>query len=206
MISTLDRPAWTPHGRSWAWGISVLAHGAALAWLLHALPPRHAQPDEAVRAMRFVLVAPVAPEPLPVPFPMTAARNSRPAAAIVPNAAKARAARPAAAAPPRPIALPAGQPEPAFTVAVPAAPGTDTGTETGRGFDMAAARGAARAVTAGTGPSAGQPLRETRDEKLGRAIDGARNGDCQTQYSGMGLLAIIPLAKDTLTGSGCKWK
>jgi len=128
MISTLDRPAWTPHRRSWAWGISVLAHGAALAWLLHALPSRHAQPDEAVRAMRFVLVAPVAPEPLPVPSPLPAARSSRPAAAIVPSTPKARAARPAVAAPARPIALPAGQPEPAFTVAVPAETATVTGT------------------------------------------------------------------------------
>ena len=39
---------------------------------------------------------------------------------------------------------------------------------------------------------------ETDLEKAGRA-------DCAKAYSNAGLLAVIPLAKDAVTGKGCKW-
>ncbi|WP_296947922.1 hypothetical protein [uncultured Massilia sp.] len=215
---TLTQPAGSAaasaHSRRWAWGISLLAHGAALAWLLHAMPPQRARVDDARPEVRFVLVRPLLapPVPAPLPAPVAAPVPAPPAAAAAPaRPAPAPRARPRtappiaphpAAAPAPPIAMPEGTPEPAFTVAAPPA-------GSGGGFDMAAARGAARAAVSGPdGIGAGrtQVLRETRTEKLGRAIDGARNGDCQTQYAGMGILALIPLAKDTLTGSGCKWK
>ncbi len=197
--------------RAWAWGISLVAHGAALAWLLHALPQQRAHPDDTRPEVRFVLVTPRAAAPAPTPLPKPAPRPvpaaraaapAAPAAPITPVAAPRAASTPRPAPAPQAIAMPEGTPAPAFTV--PAQP--DAGA--GGGFDMAAARGAARAAVAdpdGIGPGR-RPLRATRDETLGRAIDGARNGDCQTQYAGMGLMALIPLAKDTLTGSGCKWK
>jgi len=39
---------------------------------------------------------------------------------------------------------------------------------------------------------------ETDLEKAGKA-------DCKSAYAGAGLLAVIPLAKDAVTGKGCKW-
>lgn len=37
------------------------------------------------------------------------------------------------------------------------------------------------------------------------AKEGARK-NCQTDYAGYGLLAVLPLAYGTLTDKGCKWK
>jgi len=77
------------------------------------------------------------------------------------------------------------------------------------GFDMQAARGAVRSALkeriGDPKPRPAPTLQVTRDEKLGGAIDRSRRGDCQTKYAGMGILAVIPLAVDTVTGSGCKW-
>jgi hypothetical protein len=42
------------------------------------------------------------------------------------------------------------------------------------------------------------------DEGLGRDIDRARRGDCQTRYADMGLPAIAPLLLDIVSGNGCK--
>lgn len=52
-------------------------------------------------------------------------------------------------------------------------------------------------------PKPDPPLQ--RDERLERAIERARRPDCKSAYSGLGLLAVIPLAKDAVTGTGCKW-
>lgn len=48
------------------------------------------------------------------------------------------------------------------------------------------------------------------DPNEGRHVDDdplekARRSDCKTAYAGLGLLAVIPLAKDAITGTGCKW-
>jgi hypothetical protein len=45
------------------------------------------------------------------------------------------------------------------------------------------------------------------DERLGRGVEHAARKDCRTAYVSptFNLLAVIPLAIDTLTDTGCKW-
>ena len=208
MHMSFDRKTQGARARPWAWGASLLAHGAVIAWLAQSMAQREARHEDDAPALSFVLVAP-RPVPPPLPAPAAAAAvRAEPAARRKAGAARPRASRadaagaPAPSAPPRVVALPQDHPEPAFTVATPA--GAEGGV---RGFDMAAARTAARAAGAeDAGSARARPLRATRDEKLGQAIEGARRGDCQTMYAGAGLLAVIPLVKDTLTGTGCKWQ
>ncbi len=50
------------------------------------------------------------------------------------------------------------------------------------------------------------PRPPERDEKLAREIEKAGKADCRQAYSGMGPLAVIPLAVDALRkDGGCKW-
>lgn len=44
-----------------------------------------------------------------------------------------------------------------------------------------------------------------RKAKITEELDKAGRTDCRTAYSGMGLLAAVPLAVDAVKGSGCKW-
>nr|AGU11990.1 hypothetical protein [uncultured organism] len=112
---------------------------------------------------------------------------------------------------------------PVITSATPAAsePVAPAGGEAGTGsvdasaneaapsFDMAEARSTARLIAKHRKdglvafPKPEPPLQ--RDDRLGRAIERARRADCKTAYAGLSLLAIIPLVKDTVTGTGCKW-
>lgn len=205
MHISFDRSAPAAPSRSLAWTLSLLAHGLAFAWLSLALPQQGQRREDATPDVHFVLVTPRPPAPRPQAAPAPA-----PAALTPPRAARKPFARAARLAPrtdtPQPLVMPPDRPAPApaFTVTAPAAA---EGSEE-RGFDMAAARTAARAAIASDDAAAGppRPLRATRDERLGRRIEEARRGDCQTQYAGAGLLAVIPLVKDTLTGTGCKWK
>ena len=41
--------------------------------------------------------------------------------------------------------------------------------------------------------------------KLGKEIDKAGRADCKEAYQNNGILAVLPLAKDAVTGKGCKW-
>jgi hypothetical protein len=41
--------------------------------------------------------------------------------------------------------------------------------------------------------------------KLSKDIEKAARPECKGAYTESGLLAVIPLAKDALTGKGCKW-
>ena len=112
---------------------------------------------------------------------------------------------------------------PADTSAAGSAPGApDPGTPaeaapaTGRpAFDMAAARRAARAAAHGDKPGLVtlpdrppptiDPVRDSRMEAEARDAARPNPHDCRVAYAGMGLLAILPLVKDAVTGSGCKW-
>jgi hypothetical protein len=195
------------------WAISLVLHAAALALLVHAVPAR--QHDDGPERRSTLVMVRLAPPPRPAQKPV------EPAAPPVPRAA-ARAAPSAPAAPSRPhparatiqAAVPAPlaagpTPEPA-----PAAPSAEP-SGTAPALDIAAARSAARAFArsepapaprSGTLLKAIQNETETQNEKLGRDIERARRGDCQTKYAGMGLLAVIPLVANTVTGTGCKWK
>jgi hypothetical protein len=189
-------------GPALGWGISLLVHALLAAMLVHAVAHR---PDDSPPAKRidFILVPPraVAPAPTPAPAPVPAAaprpRAKGGPAIVVPVPVADPAASPDGATP---AATPAPEPEPA---------------EEAPAFDMAAARGIARKA-AREGPQGLvalpkrppptlDPGREMREEQLARDIARSRRNDCRSAYSGMGLLAVLPLLKDAVTGSGCKW-
>jgi hypothetical protein len=66
----------------------------------------------------------------------------------------------------------------------------------------------------GAGPSLGRtrsglvpmlPAPAEKKTQLETDIEKAQRADCAKAYAGAGLLAVIPLAKDAVTGKGCKW-
>lgn len=223
-------PPSNARGPWFGWSISLLVHACVLAWLVHSWPthPPDAAPAE---RMHFVLV-PATPqakvtEPAParvasVPAPKEAAAQARPArsrpAPSVPAPAAASSdagertapAEPAAAiVPDAPVtATPA---EPAPTAAEQDSPDAGANaSDAAPHLDVKAARATARLIEKHRKdglvafPKPDPPLK--RDDRLERAIERAhRSKDCKTAYSAMGLLALIPLAKDTLTGTGCRW-
>jgi hypothetical protein len=213
-----------PRGQWCAWGISLLVHAGVLAWLLYALPILPPAATDAPRRMRFVLVP---PRPRPAP-PVTVATVPQASPPRTIRADKVPRSRPAAAS--ATAAAPAARPNataaqststpvitsdaPTAADALPAdAAGSSTGAEANGasppGFDMDEARKTAHLIAKHRKdglvalPRPEPPLE--RDDRLGRAIERARRPDCKSAYSGLGLLAVIPLAKDAVTGSGCKW-
>ena len=66
----------------------------------------------------------------------------------------------------------------------------------------------------GAGPSLGRtrsglvpvlPAPADKKTKLETELEKASRAKCSDAYAGAGLLAVIPLAKDAVTGKGCKW-
>ena len=49
------------------------------------------------------------------------------------------------------------------------------------------------------------PSPPDKESKLSKDIDKASREDCTKAYADAGLLAVIPIAKDAVTGKGCKW-
>ena len=190
-------------GPALGWGISLLVHALLAAMLLHAVAHR---PDAGPAAKRidFMLVPPRAQPPAPVP---ASAPAPVPAAVLRPRAT----ARPAVVVP-----VPVSEPgPPAIDDAAPAPAPAESMPEAAPAFDMAAARGIARkAAREGAQglvalpkrpPPTLDPGREMREEQLARDVARSRRNDCRSAYSGMGPLAVLPLLKDAVTGSGCKW-
>jgi hypothetical protein len=180
-------------GRMRGWAISLLLHAIVLAWLVHQAPaPRLEDTPQRRSALVFVTV-----RPKPPPRPPAAPKPAAIAASTAPARPPRAIVRPAVAsnAPPA-IAVERSQSATPAEVPVNAP-----------AFDIDAARTAARAVAKeeGSGMRSGATLKETREEKLGRSIEKARRHDCKTAYAGMSLLAVIPLAIDTVTDTGCKW-
>jgi hypothetical protein len=67
---------------------------------------------------------------------------------------------------------------------------------------------------AGVGPSTNRsrsglfpvlPSPPEQPSKLSKDIEKAARPECKDAYASSGLLAVIPLAKDAVTGKGCKW-
>jgi hypothetical protein len=207
-----------PRGPSLGLGLSLLVHAAVLAWLVHLAPFSPAPDAPPVRMQVTLLRLPPprpAVEPTPTPAPPPASTRASPA----PAAPRTRArpmARAIQAAPDRPASAAA---EPAPIIALPPDGAAPTQAQAqsapeqagAPGFEMQAARGTARAWVKGEGrgrggaDGLGTPMRPTRSEQLGQALERARRADCRGAYAGLGLLAVIPLAKDAVTGTGCKW-
>jgi hypothetical protein len=66
----------------------------------------------------------------------------------------------------------------------------------------------------GSGPSLGRtrsglvpalPAPAEKKTQLETDLEKANRAKCADAYAGAGLLAVIPLAKDAVTGKGCKW-
>jgi len=208
-----------PRGQWTGWGISLAAHAGVLAWLLHLVPAP--LPDTPAPArMRFVLVPPRMPAPVPVPETSTIAPAASAPAMRKPSATAPRPSRavptpvdaPKTDAPTKPSdeatsVITATEPSPAATVPADTSKGEDGAAPT---FDMAAARASARLIARhardGTValPERKAPSYEP-DDTAQRGLERARRNDCRSAYAAMGVLAVLPLLKDAVTGSGCKW-
>lgn len=208
MILTMPPPR--PRGLGYGWGISLAVHALLVAWLLHLPVPR---PDAgpAPKRIDFVLLAPqrqatppVETQPAAPALPGTPATRSPRRSS---NAAQPATARPHAAPAAIEADVPASDPAPPATTETPP-------VEAAPAFDMAAARSTARAAAHDGNPSLVvrpklpptlDPAGEIRREQLSRDLERARRSDCKSAYSGLGLFAVIPLVKDAVTGTGCRW-
>jgi len=72
-------------------------------------------------------------------------------------------------------------------------------------LDLPRARGALPSTLGSRGVLNLVPPPPERKSKLAEDIEKAGKADCRTAYSGMGPLAVLPLAIDAARGSGCKW-
>jgi hypothetical protein len=193
----------------------VLAHVLFVLALVHYASPR---PDNANMPVDYIafafIVAPERPVPPPAPMPQARSAPAPVSVQIVrPPRIATQRAMPASPEPMTIIAAPQETPSatPAETTTAPApAPAP---ASTGK-LDMESLRGLARQVEKERVPTAlervrtAEQLRGADDTNLSRAIKKAKNPDCQTKYSGgdkLDLIRLIPLAIDTITGTGCTW-
>jgi len=210
-----------PHARArgpaFGFGISLLVHAGVLAWLMHALAPLTTKPADdkpaAPMQVRLETARPVQPA---APAAVEPAEPARPVSRPIPRShrrAVARAATPARASPETPEVITSRRTNAPDLFAVPqAAPSAPTGPDAGPAVDLEAARREARRIAREESRNlVSLPARKpVTDPNEGRPADidpleKARRSDCKSAYAGMGLLAVIPLAKDAITGTGCKW-
>jgi len=185
----------------------VLAHVLFVLALVHYASPR---PDNASTPVDYIAFAFIVAPEKPAPVPQ--ARSAPPPVAI-------QVVRPPRIATQR--AMPAS-PEPMTIIAAPQETPSVTTAETTTApasaptgkLDMESLRGLARQVEKERVPTAlervriAEQLRGADDNNLARAIKRAKNPDCQKKYAGgadANLLLLIPLAIDTITGTGCTW-
>lgn len=185
----------------------VLAHVLFVLALVHYASPR---PDNASTPVDYIAFAFIVAPEKPAPVPQ--ARSAPPPVAIQvvrPPRIATQRAMPASPEPMTIIAAPQETPS-ATTAETTTAPAP---APTGK-LDMESLRGLARQVEKERVPTAlervrtAEQLRGADDNNLARAIKRAKNPDCQKKYAGgtnVNLLLLIPLAIDTITGTGCTW-
>ena len=176
----------------------ILAHLVFFAILIrHAGTPSIRNEAPPADYISFALI-PAAAEPKPAPAaaptPSPAARKRR--------AARAQSAR----APPAPLQ--------AQAITAPLEEAPATANPQGKRLDMEALRADGRRLASS---HVAGPFEQVRDAEarleagkkdLGRAISNARRPPCTKKYSGgtsLNVFALIPLAIDTITDTGCKW-
>ncbi|MEM8513182.1 hypothetical protein RCH14_002512 [Massilia sp. MP_M2] len=197
--------------RAGSGALIVLAHVLFVLALVHYASPKPDSHSMLVDYIAFAfIVAPVKPVPVPQ------ARSAPPPVATP-------AVRPPRIATPR--AMPAS-PEPMMIITPSEQAASATPTEsvtapasapasapTGK-LDMESLRGLARQLEKERVPTplerlrTAERLRARDDSNLSRAINEAKRPDCQKKYSGgdkLNLILLIPLAIDTITGTGCNW-
>lgn len=159
----------------------------------------------------------------PVPAPVQAPAAQAPALAPVGG----RTVPDATAAPTRPSAASAARVGLDGAVSVPASPGPAAGgapdAGSRQGFDVATPpslpASAPRLNLELVRPRGGELSRggssgvlrvmprppEPPKTKLAEELEKAQKPDCRHAYGNMGLAAVAPLARDALTGQGCRW-
>jgi len=175
-----------------------------------------ALPDLSTPSLARPLPVPEALAPAPVPSP-----ESTPAPAPAPPVAPAATSATPAAAPPGPSASPV--PASSMPAPAPSGPGRgapDAGSRVGPDvatppaaaasappLNLALPRNRGGPLSAGSTPGVLSLLpRPPEKNKLATEIEKAGKSDCRIAYSGMGPLAVIPLAADALKkDGGCKW-
>ncbi len=195
---------------------------------LPALPAPAVAP--AVATTLAPAVNPIGPPPAAVTAAPPAATPAAPPAAVpAPSTTPAPTGTAAAPAATAAAASQTTAPAGAATPLAPATPGPNTRIGAGRpdagarlGQDQAtppsAASSAPRlnltlpgsraAQTSGDSPKGVLQLLPRPPDtasKLARDIEKAGQPDCKKAYSGMGLLAVIPLAADAIRDKGCRW-
>lgn len=200
------------------WGVSLLVHVAAVAWLWHAWLPHRTETEAGpprrieVRLVPATLAARQAPR---ADAPVARVRPMQADAAPVPMPPRLAHARGAATAPAPAATVDVLAPDPA------AAAGSDnTGTGTGTdapAVDIAAARATARLIARESGkglvalPGRKLVVDPNADRRVVDPLERARRIDCQTARAGSAnLLAnvvalAVDLAKNAVDDSGCKW-
>ena len=194
-----------------------------------AAPPIERSAPLAAPAPLPELSTPALARPLPVPdaataVPPAAVVTPTPAPTPTPAAAPATAIEAATASPPTP-----STPAPPAVSGVPSLKGATAGP--GRGAPDAGSRIGPDAATPPAASASAPPLnlalprsrggplsagstpgvlsllpRPPEKNKLATEIDKSAKTDCRTAYSGLGPLAVIPLAADALKKEGgCKW-
>jgi hypothetical protein len=195
------------------WGISLLVHALALAWLWHVWLLDPLQKDAGPVKRVEVRLVPIAEAPLPVPSNVTVQRHSP-----MQTPAEPRRTQPQHQA----VAIPVS-PAATTTAPEPSADGanvTGTGTSTSPdapAFDIAAGRATARLIARQNGngmvalPSRKPAPDLKADHHVADALERARRIDCQTARAGStNLLAnvvtlAVDMAKNAVDDSGCKW-
>lgn len=196
-----------PDGRAWRIGagvaVSLVAH-IALLFAYRSGPPSQPVADLAARKMITVTLVPKPAPPPPPPVVVEPPKPPKPVKETVRAAPAKRAATPEA--PTRIIAVDPAPAAPETSVQVPDAPAPAPK------FNMDAARATARAAANDPDPAkAGTALAQfpkpelqpTKNERLGKAIAGAKRRDCKDGLPG-GLLGPILIMFDK-KDSGCKW-
>jgi hypothetical protein len=178
-------------GRPAAILLVLAAHALLVLLVLWYRAPRHEPaPHETWMTLELVREPAKPPAVPPPPRPRVAAAHAR-----------SRSAAPAA--PPS---------APALTLVTPSATAAAPVPDTAHPVDFDAARKVAAAVgheetlAARTHPNILKTEQLTKQERLARAISSAEKPDCKDAYAGLGILAILPLAKNALSkDSHCKW-
>lgn len=195
------------------WGISLLVHALAVAWVWHAWLPRRTETDTGPLRRIEVRLVPVVPKvPLPAPSPN----------ATAPHASRIQARAPLRPSPPRSQVRASAAPgEPSAIVPDPPA---DAASVTGAGgdtnapaVDLAAARATARLIAQESGkglvalPKRKPVVDPNADHQLVDPLERARRVDCQkaraesTNLLANVVLLAVDLAKNAVDDSGCKW-
>jgi hypothetical protein len=193
------------------WGISLMVHALAVAWLWHAWLPRHADTDAGpVRRIEVRLVS-IVP------------KTTVPKVSVPPSSPVQTRAAPRAAAPQRQgrtsaisSSPTAAVPEPSDEAVNVIGSGSGSVTEAPT-VDLAAARTTARLIARESGkglvalPGRKPVVDPNADHRVVDRLERARRIDCQTARAGStNLLAnvvmlAVDLAKNAVDDSGCKW-